>query len=133
MNREEARKAAEVMLAYADGKDIEYLSHKSNKWELLCCGDNKDSYLALDFQKYKYRIKKEPTYRPFKDKEECWAEMQKHQPFGWVMEKKTNVYYSIVALNNVRPYFSNDCGDDYEHLFKYVVFADSKPFEIKED
>ena len=32
--------------------------------------------------------KKEPTYLPFKNKEECWAEMQKHQPFGWVMEKK---------------------------------------------
>ena len=49
------------------------------------------------------------------------------------MEKKTNVYYSIVALNNVRPYFSNDCGDDYEHLFRYVVFADGKPFGIKEE
>lgn len=27
-----------------------------------------------------YRIK--PKYRPFKDAEECWVEMQKHQPFG---------------------------------------------------
>lgn len=26
-----------------------------------------------------YRIKPE---RPFKDAEECWNEMQKHQPFG---------------------------------------------------
>lgn len=25
----------------------------------------------------------EPAYRPFKDKEECWNEMLKHQPFGW--------------------------------------------------
>ena len=27
------------------------------------------------------RIKKEPKFRPFKDAEECWNEMQKHQPF----------------------------------------------------
>ena len=25
----------------------------------------------------------EPKYRPFRDKNECWDEMLKHQPFGW--------------------------------------------------
>ena len=30
----------------------------------------------------------EPTYRPFKSKEECWQEMIKHQPFGRVFFKK---------------------------------------------
>ena len=125
MTREEARKAAEVMLAYADGKEVEFLDPLGN-WR-------SDTIPAFNWFNFDYRIKKGPTYRPFKNKEECWAEMQKHQPFGWVMEKKTNVYYSIVALNNVRPYFSNDCGDDYEHLFRYVVFADGKPFGIKEE
>lgn len=32
-----------------------------------------------------YRIK--PKYRPFKDAEECWQEMQNHQPFGWIKGK----------------------------------------------
>ena len=129
MTREEARKAAEVMLAYANGKQIEYKVHGADEWRPI----NELDTPLFDWNSTKYRIKPESTYRPFKDRDECWAEMQKHQPFGWVMEKKTNVYYSIVALNNVHPYFSNDCGDDYEHLFRYVVFADGKPFGIKEE
>ena len=32
MTREEARKAAEVMLAYADGKQIEYKVRGGNEW-----------------------------------------------------------------------------------------------------
>ncbi len=31
-----------------------------------------------------YRIKPESKYRPFKDEKECWQEMQKHQPIGWI-------------------------------------------------
>lgn len=133
MTREEARKAAEVMLAYADGKDIEYLSHKSNKWELLCCGDNKDSNLALNFQKYNYRIKKEPTYRPFKDKEECWAEMQKHQPFGWVIRKDSNTYCYICLIFSEKAGFDEDYIYDYKYLYNNYTFADGTPFGIKED
>lgn len=74
-----------------------------------------------------------PTYRPFKNKEECWAEMQKHQPFGWVIDKNTMVHHTIVALNSLGPYFSSDCGDDYKHLFECASFADGTPFGIKEE
>ena len=31
---------------------------------------------------FNIRIKKEPKFRPFKNAEECWNEMQKHQPLG---------------------------------------------------
>lgn len=30
----------------------------------------------------------EPSYRPFKNQEECWNEMLKHEPFGWVKKNK---------------------------------------------
>ena len=35
------------------------------------------------------RIKQEPKYRQFKDAEECFEEMKKHQPFGWIKDKQT--------------------------------------------
>lgn len=129
MTREEAKRRAEVMMAYADGKDVELKIKGYDRWQPW----NKEHSLDFDFDVVEYRVNKEPTYRPFKDKEECWAEMQKHQPFGWVIDKNTDVYHSIVALNSICPYFSSDCGDDYEHLFKYAVFADGTPFGIKED
>ena len=125
MTREEASRRAEIMSAYANGKEIEILNTDGN-WVSV---KNPKFYWG----NIKYRIKKEPTYRPFKDKEECWAEMLKHQPFGWVIEGASNLSLCIVALNSMGPYFSNGCGDDYEHLFKCAVFADGTPFGIKED
>lgn len=132
MTREEARELAKVMIAYADGKDIEHRLYGTNKWATFN-GNDKDHHLSFNFSKYAYRIKKKPTYRPFKNKEECWAEMQKHQPFGWVIDKNTMVHHTIVALNSLGPYFSSDCGDDYKHLFECASFADGTPFGIKEE
>lgn len=129
MTREEARKAAEVMKAYADGKEIEFKTKKAENWRL--CEEKGE--LFFNWQDSEYRINKEPTYRPFKNKEECWAEMQKHQPFGWVIDKNTMVHHTIVALNSLGPYFSSDCGDDYKHLFECASFADGTPFGIKEE
>lgn len=69
-----------------------------------------------------YRIKPEPKYRPFKDAKECWQEMQKHQPFGWV--KYADKYISISAI---------DSNNDYETDFDDYTFADGTPFGVKED
>ena len=68
MTREEARKAAEVMMAYAEGKEIEHFDEYINDWDKV---DDPKFNWGIDV----YRIKKEPTYRPFKNKEECWAEI----------------------------------------------------------
>lgn len=68
-----------------------------------------------------YRIKPEPKYRPFKNKEECWQEMQKHQPFGWV--KTDEGYEQVWHVNK---------GDDFNATFKTCTFADGTPFGIKE-
>lgn len=129
MTREKAKEAAEVMTAYAVGKKIEYRVHGGDEWFSI----NELDTPLFDWNSTEYRIKKEPTYRPFKNKEECWAEMQKHQPFGWVIDKNTMVHHTIVALNSLGPYFSSDCGDDYKHLFECASFADGTPFGIKEE
>lgn len=67
-----------------------------------------------------YRIKPESKYRPFANAEECWQEMQKHQPFGWV--KTDEGYEQVWHVNK---------GDDF--TLKTCRFADGTPFGIKEE
>ena len=129
MNREEARKAAEVMLAYADGKKIEYkpVGIKGIQyWNTI------DGTLVFNWHENSYRIKPESKYRPFKDAEECWQEMQKHQPFGWIKDKEDGHYILItfvddkLCLNAYSDWAMSDVMD-------YYTFADGQPFGIKEE
>ena len=81
MTREEAKKMLPILVAFAEGKTIQSRCIKGDKslWY-----DDEDPSFDDDFE---YRIKPEPKYRPFKDAEECWQEMLKHQPFGVVKDK----------------------------------------------
>ena len=127
MTREEARKSAEVMLAYADGKEIEYKVRAGDEWRPI----NELDTPLFDWNSTEYRIKKEPTYRPFKDKEECWQEMHKHSPFGWV--RSGTDYLNIGELNSASVHL--EASDDaflYIETFDEFVFADGTPFGVKE-
>ena len=80
------------------------------------------------------------SYRPFKDKKECWNEMLKHQPFGWVMGKIDDHFYHIDFVYSCNPdngygvrLRQNPVNYNFEHLFRDFKFADGKPFGIKED
>lgn len=142
MTIEEARKAAEVMMAYADGKKIEYKVRGGGEWLPI----NELDTPLFDWNSTEYRIKKEPTYRPFKNKEECWAEMQKHQPFGWL--KLDDMYINIVCVHSVDKKielspenlkFEDDTPFDiermfmsFERTFNEYLFADGTPFGVKE-
>ena len=48
-----------------------------------------------------YRIKPEQKYRPFANVEECWQELLKHKPFGWVKEKYSDRYNLIIEVNGL--------------------------------
>lgn len=111
------------MLAYADGKEIEYYNTCYEQWE-------KHSNPFFNWGTSEYRIKKEPIYRPFKDKEECWAEMQKHQPFMWVASAVAFMRIDEVNYEGVR--FGNALWY-YERAFKELKFADGTLFGIKEE
>ena len=65
-------------------------------------------------------------YRPFKTSEECFNEMKKHQPFGWLKAKDIEQYYSITTV----PYVENY--NRYYNLFSNCTFTDGQPFGIKE-
>ena len=126
MTREEVKEMLPVLQAFAEGKTIESRCIKGDKslWY-----DDEDPIFDNDLE---YRIKPEPTYRPFKDTEECWQEMQKHQPFGWVKNNETQSFFVCKAFGNLL--FSIGIEDkpyNYNEVLRYYTFADGTPFGVK--
>ena len=120
MTREEAKEMLPIIKAFAEGKTIQLFTN--GIWE----GAENPSFEELS----RYRIKPEPKYRPFKSQEECWNEMSKHQPFGWVtnicIDQKfiiTHVGDDDISINTVTSYFSQ--------AFKDFTFDDGKPFGVQ--
>ena len=125
MTRKEAKELLPVIQAFAEGKTIEVRVGNDSwvKTDEVYGGRNND---------YDYRIKPEPKYRPFKDSEECWQEMQKHQPFGWLKHKTDNVYSFISKIDKDCCYFAVNVYWGFDTLFKTKTFIDGTPFGIKE-
>lgn len=73
----------------------------------------------------------EPSYRPFKSQEECFEEMQKHIPLGWIKSKMGNIF-NIIALYHDEIKL-NECEYGYSELSENYMFMDGTPFGIKED
>ena len=97
-------------------------------------GDDEGFFLDTFVEKtVDYRIKPEPKYRPFANAEECWAEMQKHQPFGWV--KNQGIYRNIANVVSCSITFADNEARDfnYEQAFKNYNFVDGTPFGILEE
>lgn len=129
MTREEAKEILPIIKAFSEGKKIlvkdKRLSDAEYNWsEVDDC--------SFNMGQFKYRIKPEPTYRPFKNAEECWHEMLKHQPFGWV---KVGDWYC--TMREIRPTcaFCYGGGDvfHYKDMVKQITFADGTPFGVKEE
>ena len=125
MTREEAKELLPIMQAFADGKTIQGRTKNRPWFDLL---DNKLEMCGL----FEYRIKPEQKYRPFKSKEECWNEMLKHQPFGWVKDTSNRAFYSILEVINEGCVFAYGPVMPFDDIYKYHTFADGKPFGIKE-
>ena len=126
-NKEEVKSVMNIIQAFADGKTIQAIDPYDDEW----CNQTKLNFEAL-FEG-QYRIKPEPKYRPFANAEECLAEMQKHQLFGWV--KNQGLYRNIANIISCSITFAdNEARDvDYEQAFKNYTFADGTPFGVKEE
>ena len=125
MTREEARQKAEIMLAYANGKEIEFYNAEYKTWASINDPSFDD---CVDY----YRVKKESKYRPFKDGDECFEEMKKHEPFGYIVNFDAG-YYSVVYISEEGISFSNGIFKNYEEaLNEGYRFTDGTPFGIKE-
>ena len=133
LTREEAKRRAELYSALAKGKSVQVQGIDG-------------SWVDVDIDKLNYfietpifRIKPEPKYRPFKSREECWNEMLKHQPFGWLKSIKKqekvhigrifdtpDVVFITLSINEGLNYSSS-------YLFEEYTFDDGTPFGIKEE
>lgn len=125
MNRKEAKQLLPIIQAFAEGKEIEGL-YKGTKSPWFKIKD-------MDFNGgIIFRIKQEPKYRPFANAEECWQEMQKHQPFGYTYDRFNGIRDCItkVATTGVS-YDSPTVVISFEEVFDKFVFADGVPFGIK--
>lgn len=126
MTREEVKEMLPVLQAYADGKTIESRCIKGDKslWY-----DDEDPSFDNDFE---YRIKPEPKYRHFANAKECWQEMQKHQPFGWVKDNETQSFFVCKAFGNLLFFIGiEDKPYNYNEVLRDYTFADGTPFGIK--
>lgn len=117
------------MQAHLDGKEIEFYSHDFNKWNTAAMTNIIGIINNID----SYRIKPEQKFRPFKNAEECWAEIQKHQPVGFVKFKNTKSgYYMVTFIASGAIVGMNNTPFSYEDIFDSYAFADGTPFGIKE-
>lgn len=123
MDRNQAKELLPIIKAFSEGKTIEMKCAES--WieiEDIC-----DFHSSSTF-----RIKPEPKYRPFANTEECWAEMLKHQPFGWV---KSTLFKDLALVQRVTILYVEINRDiiDYKDTLEKFTFADGTPFGILEE
>lgn len=117
-----------ILEAIKEGKTIQW-----NDMGVWCDIDGDDEGFVLDTLIGKpdgYRIKPEQKYRPFKDAEECWAEMQKHQPFGWL---KSTLFKDLALVQRVTTLYVEINRDiiDYKDTLEKFTFANGTPFGVK--
>lgn len=120
------------MQAYAEGRTIQFLD--GGKWLDLC---ESDFYKSPE----RYRIKPELKYRPFKTKEECWNEMMKHQPFGWLKSKMNGRFSCIGEVYGSDEFetvyislsTSESLSRSSDSMFEQYTFDDGTPFGLKEE
>lgn len=134
MTRNEVKELLPIMLAFAEGKTIEERIIGNDNWietDEIYGGRNNDYDYRVN-----YRVKPTPKYRPFKNAEECWNEMKKHQPFGWVKCKDgstTNKFMFICDISDKEATFNNCIEFTYYSFLEDYVFADGTPFGVLEE
>lgn len=130
IKRNEAKILVPIISAYAEGRILQY--KEKEEWRDIEDSEGLSINTIIN-EAENYRIKPEVKYRPFTNAEECWAEMQKHQPFGWIKCKEG--YFSVVYVNDEYA----GLGDKYDssillaskNSYTDNTFVDGTPFGMK--
>ena len=141
MDRNQAKEFYPILQAFAEGKTIETRIKptadnngvtKDGWYEFNCWTEMKELEYRVNVE---YRIKPEPKYRPFSNAEECWKEMQKHQPFGWIKSKNNGTISKYMFIDRLQDENAsiNNIEFTYNELFKYYIFIDGQSFGVKEE
>lgn len=128
MTREESKALLPVIQAFSEGRIIECssITDVSKAWREVT-----DFPIGM-IKNFKFRIKPESKFRPFKDAEECWNEMKKHQPFGFTKFKNAKSgYYMVTFIARGAIVGMNNIPFSYENMFDSYTFADGTPFGVK--
>lgn len=130
MTREEAKAFYPILQAFAEGKVIETRTDPNVVGKGL---EDMNDWTEMNeiehWNNIQYRVKPEPTYRPFANAEECWEEMLKHEPFGWVKTKDKGIRLCMSGLNQKSAF--TQVGHKYDEAFDEFTFADGTPFGVK--
>lgn len=129
MTREEAKRIVNlysIIEAYANGETIEVFNEPSGEWK--------------EYEKYSfacapehYRIKPKPKFRPFKNSSECWEEMKKHKPFGWITNDAGD-NFMVVHTTEIGYTLCNNMFQTYLEAQNIgQKFIDGTPFGVKEE
>lgn len=119
VRKEITKKRIEVMQAYVDGCAIEILERGGGKgWHTVYDP-------GWDWNKYDYRVRgNDPKGRPYQDCEECWEDMKKHEPFGWLKHRKHGGFMPVPSVYNSL---------DFQQFHDAFTYVDGAPFGIVEE
>ena len=133
MDRNQAKALLPIIQAFAEGMVIECRIKPSalsksrqdmNEWTEM---------KEIEFwNNTEYRVKPEPKYRSFKDAEECWKEMLKHKPFGWVIKKREKKILITEVLTFGINLHRQESPYGFDEANVILTFADGTPFGVKE-
>ena len=130
MNRNQAKEFYPFLQAFAEGRVIECRTKPSTIKGSDVPNDWTEMKEIEFWNNIEYRVKPEPKYRPFKNAEECWDEMKKHHPFGWV---KSTLFKDLALVNRVTTLYVEINRDiiDYKDALEKFTFSDGTPFGVK--
>ena len=134
MTREELKESMPILTEFVEGKTIQCYDHNTGEW--MDEGEQLHTN-SLSVRPSDFRIKPDPTYRPFQDGAECWEIVQK-EGFDWVKIKgdPTNLSVGIAVVNECEMFLSgaySEKGIGYEEAFEKLTFVDGTPFGMKEE
>lgn len=134
MDRNQAKAFYPILQAFAEGKVIETRTDPNVVGKGL---EDMNDWTEMNeiehWNNIQYRVKPEPICRPFANAKECWQEMQKHQPFGWVINKNTGRKYCITAIHETsnEVFIADDTWKDFYKIKKNYTFTDGTQFGVK--
>ena len=123
------------MQAFAEGKVIECRT-KPSAIEGTDVPNDWTEMKEIEFwNNTEYRIKPEQKFRPFKNAEECWAEMKEHEPFGWAIKHNEDkiLIGEVDSFGGVILYNQRGSKFDFDEANRILTFADGLPFGVKEE
>lgn len=133
MNRQQAKELLPIIQAFAEGKTIQYYYKSDNPHWIDMEPNEVNQNVDFSDDTSRYRIKPEPKYRPFANIKECWEEMQKHKPLGWI--KDTSTICNIINIQKTGIFIYDGIANRYLNFINVfnLKFADGTPFGIKEE